>query len=262
MACYSNLDSFGVRRGRRRFRSLGRRRNVRAQIESFAPTDIDGLELWLDASAITGLSDGDPVTTWEDQSSNGFDATQATADNKPTYQTNELNGKPVVRFDGTNDLLSTSSVSVVGDDGTWTVFAVSDLTGGTGAQTIVDHDNLTRIAQFLRYSAGSAQAIAFNEAGGAFTDSESHGAGFDVISSVRSALAVQVFVNGTSGGSTATTGIAISGSEIVRIGSRGASGAHLAGDIAEVLIYSAALSTADREAVEEYLASKYGITLS
>jgi len=34
------------------------------------------------------------------------------------------------------------------------------------------------------------------------------------------------------------------------------------GDIAEVLIYSSALSNTDREAVEDYLGAKYGITIT
>jgi len=32
------------------------------------------LALWLDASQLTGLSDGDPVTVWYDASGNGADA--------------------------------------------------------------------------------------------------------------------------------------------------------------------------------------------
>jgi len=49
------------------------------------------------ADTITGLEDGDPVGTWPDQSGNGNDLTQATAANKPTYKTNELNGLPGVK---------------------------------------------------------------------------------------------------------------------------------------------------------------------
>src|SRR5690606_14284499 len=47
--------------------------------DPFSPADIAGLKLWLDATAITGLSDSDPVTTWVDQSGEGNDATQSSS---------------------------------------------------------------------------------------------------------------------------------------------------------------------------------------
>ena len=61
-----------------------------------------------DASAITGLADGDPVTTWADISGNARDATEAT--NKPAYKTNARAGKAAVRFDGVNDRMRTAAL--------------------------------------------------------------------------------------------------------------------------------------------------------
>ena len=58
-------------------------------------------EHWLRADAITGLNDGDPVSTWIPQVY-GNDAIQ-TGINRPLYKAGILNGKPVVRFDGTDD---------------------------------------------------------------------------------------------------------------------------------------------------------------
>jgi len=57
---------------------------------------------WLRADSITGISDGNPITTWEDVSGNNNDVTQSTAGNRPTFGTNTLNGFPVVRFDDAN----------------------------------------------------------------------------------------------------------------------------------------------------------------
>lgn len=76
--------------------------------KAFAPSDITGLNLWLYADAITGLSDDDAVGTWADQSGNGNDATQGTAGQKPLYKTNIQNSLPVVRFDGTDDVMVVS----------------------------------------------------------------------------------------------------------------------------------------------------------
>ena len=61
-----------------------------------APPVTTGLKLHLDASAITGLSDGNTVNTWTDVSGLGNNATRTNG--APTYETNELGGKPVVRF--------------------------------------------------------------------------------------------------------------------------------------------------------------------
>lgn len=92
---------------------------------AFSPPDIAGLQLWLKAYEITGLSDGDPVTTWEDSHTSNNDFTQATAAKKPTYQTNEINGLAVVRFDGTDDILTAANfLSATAG----TVFAVVRLT--------------------------------------------------------------------------------------------------------------------------------------
>ena len=76
---------------------------------SFEPTEISGLKLWLDAGDLTG-ADGSSVSAWLDKSGNEAHFSQATALNQPTLQTNELNSKNIVRFDGTNDYLSSTNV--------------------------------------------------------------------------------------------------------------------------------------------------------
>ena len=61
--------------------------------------------LWLDANNLS-LNDGDPVSTWADTSGNGNNATQISASNQPTFNTNVLNGFPAITFDGSNDYLN------------------------------------------------------------------------------------------------------------------------------------------------------------
>jgi hypothetical protein len=76
-------------------------------VNAIQPDAITDLEMWLDADAITGLVNNDPVATWADQSGNANDATQATAGARPVYKTNIVNGLPVVRFDATDDGMTT-----------------------------------------------------------------------------------------------------------------------------------------------------------
>jgi hypothetical protein len=64
----------------------------------FAPDQLPGLGLWLQADKITALADGDPVSTWYDASSKGRNATAY--GNAPKYRGAAVNGMPAVEFTG------------------------------------------------------------------------------------------------------------------------------------------------------------------
>ena len=72
----------------------------------------------LDTSALTsfcGAGNGF-VTTWYDQSGNGYNATQTTAANQPQIVSSgsvlNVNTKPALSFDGSNDYLINSSINI------------------------------------------------------------------------------------------------------------------------------------------------------
>ena len=88
-----------------------------------------GAVLTLDSRFITGLSDGDPVSTWTDRSGSGNNATgSATA--RPTFQINEQGGQPAVQFDGLNDILSAPALQ------SRTVITVTKANTATGIQNL------------------------------------------------------------------------------------------------------------------------------
>ncbi len=91
----------------------------------------DNLQLWLKADAITGLNNNDPVSTWVDSSVNGRNATQSGAA-RPTYITSALNGKPVIRFDGSVDYMA------VADNDVWT-FSDFDIPCGQNRKPFADY---------------------------------------------------------------------------------------------------------------------------
>ncbi len=64
---------------------------------SFLPSG--NLSGWYKADAITGKSDGDAVDSWTDSSGRSNTLTQSTAGAQPSYETNEINTLPIVRFD-------------------------------------------------------------------------------------------------------------------------------------------------------------------
>jgi len=62
-----------------------------------------------DSRFLSGFSDGNGVDTWTDLSANGRNATQSTPGNRPLYKTNIQGGNPILRFDGSDDTLVTTS---------------------------------------------------------------------------------------------------------------------------------------------------------
>jgi len=78
---------------------------------------------WLRADALGGgLTNGANVASWTDSTSNSRNASQSSAGNQPTFRTNVLNGRPVIRFGG-NQYLSIPSSSIA-KQGSYTIFSV------------------------------------------------------------------------------------------------------------------------------------------
>ena len=71
---------------------------------TFSQISTNGLQLWLKSDAGVILN-GSSVSTWQDQSGNGNDAIQSNVNRQPLFVDNELNGNPILRFDGSNDKL-------------------------------------------------------------------------------------------------------------------------------------------------------------
>jgi hypothetical protein len=78
---------------------------MRARHRHFNPAHA-GATAVFDSRFLSGFSDGSSVDTWVSRSGSN-DISQATAANRPTYETNEINGNPSVYWDGgTNDELT------------------------------------------------------------------------------------------------------------------------------------------------------------
>lgn len=220
-------------------------------VPPFSPSDIPGLQLWLESTAIAGLSDNDPVTTWPDSSGNGRDATQGTAGNKPTYKTSILNGEPVVRFDATNDRMATASIAHgVGTGGfTWivvarTVNAAANyspiMANGSFAPALYFHAN--RINLYWGADHG-------------FVGTTTADNTWYTILIERDGTDVTLRLNGVDDGTTFSLADNMANA-VMHVGFDGSGGA-LNGDIAEILFYSATLDASQVANVESYLRSKY-----
>lgn len=208
---------------------------------AFSPASITGLQLWLDASQITGLNDGDAVATWPDLSGNARDYTQGTASKRPTYKTSIRGALPVVRFDGLDDVVSRTYNSTVK-----TVVVVCDITG-----TPAQYATAVGLAPVLAvYRDTSNTRIGFyNAAFGATVSGV--GTGFLVISVTFDVTTTNTRVDGVSG--TPVAGAWNTSFTAGHVGNYEGVGVQpWQGDIAHVLHYDTVLSAADLALLEDY----------
>lgn len=209
------------------------------------PSRVAGLQLWLKADAITGMTPGAPVATWPDASGKNRPATQATPERRPKYQAGARNGLPSLVFDGIDDVMD-------GLSATWrTVFAVVKASITPTAHMSLWGDSRPLIDMSIRrlgfgpnYSHENPNDFAQPSGcriDGAPTNQVANGTWH--ILSCESPVA-RVFpyrVAGTGGYTPGRT---------------------WAGEIAELIVYDSLLSEADRARVERYLSFKYAISLA
>lgn len=255
----------------------------------FSPPQISGLELWLDSSDSStiyqsaggslAVSDGDPVGQWQDKSGKSRHATQTDGTKKPGLKVGIKNGKNIVRFDGSNDSLvisgSNSSLAFLHktDSTIFVVFSGSklattgliDSTAGSSAYTghSIYWANDGSFTQFITNSSGSGATAPISN-----TSSASYFSGqYSVLSAVAkpangtaSNRGSFVLNSSSSVQNNTNTGTPSSGNATnsYTIGSLQA-GYYLNGDIAEMIIYSSALSDQDLSIVNGYLNKKWSI---
>ena len=222
-----------------------------------APPYTTGLVLSLDAalgvykdaakSSAASVA-GDLVTTWADQSGSGNDVVQATSGSRPNYRPNTLNSLPVVRFSGTNVL---APASWTGSSQAQTVFIVYKCNARCVQEYPIAQTNL-----FYEHLSGQPTVHDPTDRSCAF-GTIAISRDFQVMAFVASPTSVQFRQNGVNFASLAAS----ANSTLSGLGIGGLTNATygLNGDIAEVLIYNAALSGTNLTSVENYLLTKYAI---
>jgi len=230
------------------------------------------IALWLKADDNGWVSsDGTTLTSWEDQSINGLDATW---ENTPTYESdvaNTFNFNPVINFDGSTDSFSLTNPLTTGNNPA-EMFVVS------ATDRSVDHNTWEAAISFGQGSGvWNRWLFGYNffwagwfRANGGWTNSWFN-TGLDVVSlwvpnllqmNYNTTSGRQLRVNDSLEVSTAATSLNIAGTNayIGRTNDGGSPSGHLQGSIAEVIVYDAEVSTpTNRQKIESYLALKYGI---
>lgn len=224
----------------------------------FAPTDISGCVLWLDGSDATTLftdtagttavsADGDSIARWSDKSGNGSNLISISAGRRGTYTTAHQNGLSVVYFDSIDDYGDTTSQTPDALTFFFVIYPVSPGRLTLGRGTTGDYRYQIYSNNFYVYHDGPG----FNNASIA-----SWSGSYDVLIGRfdGSAISLSRKIGATSGSAS------LGGTLRPTPGPwRLAGGFNADAYIAEIIIYNSALSTTDRESVESYLATKWGL---
>jgi hypothetical protein len=202
------------------------------------------------------LDDDDSVTAWPDASTVDVELEPRTA--APTFKTNIIGGKPVVRFNGSSTAMISTLFPIVSLP--LTIFVVAKQTTGGTAQNFVAARNGGGLSQTLSAylssgGAPSGYAGAPTATGPTVTTTSAHVYEW-VFAEPSKAGANGVVNSGDFPASRLGGGITIGANGNVTPSE------YFNGDIAEVLVYGGNVSDTDRTAIREALGTKYGIDVT
>ena len=195
---------------------------------------------------------------WADQSGNNRTFNQVTVAQQPAITSNGMNFNPVLTFNGTNSQLTrTGSGAIPLGTANYTVFAVAKPTVTTGSGAIMgsntastfdwstEPDNqVVRLRNSTAYATGTAVL---------------NGGTPQVLRTMRDGSAFSNFQDGLADG-TGSNAISFATPASEFIGSIGSAN-YFKGDLAEIAIYTSALTAPEISKIESYLSLKWGVTL-
>jgi hypothetical protein len=225
----------------------------------FVPTDIASINYWLTADSLV-LSDGDPVVDWLYSGTKNYG--QNTVSAQPTYKTNIVNGKPVVRFTTDDKLVADPTALTLATANT--IIAVCT-PSSTANSYIFGGDGGGGIPAFISGFGGkSFEYFNSNSERATFAASTS---GFHILTLTRtddSGNAVGYFDGASAFSIAVDTSLDFLLRNINEIGANGNAGGEdfYNGDIRHILHYSAVLTSAELNDVHTYLGNDCGISIT
>lgn len=205
---------------------------------------------WLNAAGL-GLTDGQAVETWTDQSGNANSPTQGTVGSRPTYRTNHVNGHASIEFDGVDDHLDFGSLISTQAATLFFVFQNNNLSYSSLLAIESHHisnDRNTFRGEFGGGNFSVAKPISSFSISGISTESNLASGNLEIYN-----------------GSTLTSHSRGSLFNIPNnsIGALFYTGSYkflFEGEIAEIILYNEQLNSAKRRIVSAYLGGKYNLT--
>ena len=242
---------------RSRRASAGAAGSVVGILDEFLPSDLSGLIIWVRADSITGKVDGNTITTWSDESGQGTDVTQATAAKKPVYKTDIINGLPVIRFDGVDDVLNSGAFSSELAQPNTICIVFKHLTGSVSSNERIVNGYDSSLASSHLFHIVNTSPDAFTVSAGINIAVAASNADFHILITIYNTTSSLIHFDGGEQVANAGTklwneislGSARFGTEFANV------------DIAEIIGYNRNLSSNQAAKVENYLSRKYAITL-
>ena len=227
---------------------------------TFNPGNLADLKLWLDASdSSTVTHTSNAVTQWRDKSGN---ANHMSGSDAPTTSTRLLNGKNVIDFDG-NDYFESSAAYASGNDFSILMVAGIDSIDNENDSIFAIRQEAGHPSFQIRAESSSSFQISFYQDGMGtdkqFSSSTQHGPSIYEFVFNDSTNLLEVFLDGTTLGTTAYTSTPNQGNKLTIFANRGKNQG-LDGFVAEMITTTSALSTMERQKIEGYLAHKWGLT--
>ena len=241
---------------------------ISKSISGFDPRSVPGCQLWLDAADSSSITGSSPVTAWRDKSVNGYSGTSS---GSPTLVSASQNGLSCVSFTAASSQYFNFGTGIPLLSTGITVFAVGKTTFGASAQTIVAksraYGTIGRWA--LLYESPYLEFLIDVTGSGVLAQSSptSYSGVFSLFEGSWISPTSYLYANGTQIGSVSASGTPSSITDLVLVGaypsSTGStpptSGYYYNGTIGEIIVYNTKLSTSQRQAIEGYLAWKWGI---
>ena len=240
----------------------------------FTPTMIPSLALWFDASDPgTITQSGGTVSEWRDKSSNAYSVIQGTASNRPTYATNLLNGLPGVQLSVTTYLYQVgSSMPNFSSSPATTVYMVAKNGSSMPNWNIVNTMWFTGISgatQRYHFSFGylTTNGITLYANGAAVANPSSYVVPLNsnaIIGFSSSATSNFLFYNGSNTAYASSGGLpSANNTTWFLFGDARTSTPPITDEnIYEYLGFNTVLTTPQQQAVEGYLATKWGLQSS
>ena len=247
-------------------------------LKSFEPLDLLNVSVsfWLDsADASTITHAANAVAQWDDKSGNGRDVSQAIGSSQPRTNTRSLNGLNVIDFDGGDYMDRNDALGLVGNPN-FTAFIVAKFDA-----SVATNDRLLQVGDDIDPMAGQSIAITGGANGYSYRFNDGNKV-FGLVDTASPAITIwerasgddyeagKLWLNGgaeeaqTSAGSPTNTPNLTNNRTLVGTGLalNADLNGFMDGYIAEIIVYNAVLSAAEKTTIGAYLADKWGLTMA
>ena len=226
---------------------------------SFDPSEIEGLNLWLDGQSASSvdISDG-LVTTWNDHSGQNNDFTRYGG--TITYaEPSAINNRPAIYFDSFTYLYRTFNIAPSNELSMFMiVYHESNAAGNSElfySKTAPTSPGYAYFDVFNNTNSSGSGLLSINIGNQTQVSTSTDIRGSIALIDVIATTTADVYVNGTQTNNDIARGVLSLNNEITWAISGGA----FKGYIGEIITYPLGLSDSDRQRVEGYLAWKWGI---